>query len=58
MCDVEYEIDVGHIFAADELSGGHKNDEAANRLGSLSSQGAVTSDLVADAGGVGTSWRE
>ena len=55
MCDVEYDIDVGRIFAADELSGGHTNDEAANRLGSLSSQGAVTSDLVADVGGVGTS---
>ena len=58
MCDVEYDIDVGRVSAVDGFSGGHQNDEVANRLRSLLCQKAVTSDLVADAGGVGTSWRE
>ena len=55
MCDVEYVVEVGGVIGACGVFGGHQIDEAANRLRSLLSNGAVTSDLVADAGGLGTS---
>ena len=55
ICDVEYVVEVGGVFAAGGIFDEHSIDEDSNRLRFLFSNGIVMSDLVADAGFVGTS---